>query len=175
MRRSGEYDRALHHFEAAIALYRTHCLDHPNMARALVNAAYVKRLITLELQPRHGQARCAVHAKLLATAREALELLPQAEAIYAASQHEGGLGSKLVNAAHIHLECGDIDRAATEAERALAIGEAAQDSILMARALSALSAVDLARGEEQLGGEHQVAIHANRAAERAGAAVTIAQ
>ncbi len=56
-------------------LYQLGCPDHPNMARALVNAAYVKRLMALDLQPREGQASGVVHAKSLRMSREALSLL----------------------------------------------------------------------------------------------------
>src|SRR5271168_1102734 len=49
VRRSGEYARALEHFHQAIAVYSKHFPNHPNLARALVNAAYVKRLIALDL------------------------------------------------------------------------------------------------------------------------------
>ena len=118
VRRSGDYAGALRHFEAAMALYRVGCPDHPNMARALVNAAYAKRLMALELQGRDGQASGAVHAKSLRMSREALAMLEEASRIYGLHRQGTGSGSVLVNAAHIHLECGDIDRAATEAERA---------------------------------------------------------
>ena len=39
VRRSGEYERALGHFEAAVALYESNSPDNPNVARALVNDA----------------------------------------------------------------------------------------------------------------------------------------
>ena len=175
VRRSGEYARALRHFEAALALYETNCPDHPNVARALVNAAYVKRLIALELQPRQGQASGAIHARSLTAAREALELLQRAEEIYALHHHQSGTGSVLVNAAHIHLESGDIDRAATEAQRAYDLGEARRDPILKARAKSVQSAVDLARSEEQLGDQPEIALHASLAVEHAETAIALAR
>jgi tetratricopeptide (TPR) repeat protein len=49
VRRSGEYAKALEHFHHAIAIYSKHFPTHPNLARALVNAAYVKRLIALDI------------------------------------------------------------------------------------------------------------------------------
>ncbi len=175
VRRSGEYERALGHFEAAIRLYETNTPDHPNVARALVNAAYVKRLIALELQPRKGQASGAVHARSLAAAREALELLHKAEGIYALHHHQSGTGTVLVNAAHIHLESGDIDRAATEAQRAYDFGERRGDPILMARSMAVLSAVDLAQSEEQVGEQPEIARHANLAVEHAETAISLAR
>jgi tetratricopeptide (TPR) repeat protein len=176
IRRSGEYTRALGHFEAAIAIYSNGCPNHPNLARALVNAAYVKRLIALDLQPRknNGQAPGATHARYLQISKEALELLRKAGEIYALHQHQGGTGSVLVNAAHIHLESGDIDRAATEAERAFALGEHNQDQILMARAKAVQSAVQLAHVEEQLGETSDVSLHANLVIQYAEEAIELA-
>jgi len=50
------------------------------MARALVNAAYVKRLIALDMKPKMkgGQAKGAVHARHLQLTRSALDLLGKA-------------------------------------------------------------------------------------------------
>ena len=175
VRRSGDYAAALRHFEAAMKLYQVGCPEHPNMARALVNAAYVKRLTALELQGRDGQASGVVHAKSLRMSREALDLLERAGSIYALHQHQSGTGSVLVNAAHIHLECGDIDQAATEAQRAFDLAEDKGDQILMARAKAVQSAVELARSEEQLGDEPNIGLHAHAAVDAAEAAITLAK
>jgi tetratricopeptide (TPR) repeat protein len=174
VRRSGDYAGALHHFEAAMKRYQVGCPDHPNMARALVNAAYVKRLIALELRPRDGQANGVVHAKSLRMSREALSLLEEAGRIYGLHRHTSGSGSVLVNAAHIHLECGDIDQSATEAQRAYDLGHEKGDQILMARAKAVQSAVELARSEEQLGDEPNIGLHANAAVDHAEAAIALA-
>ena len=175
VRRSGEYTRALGHFESAIAIYRDTSPEHPNLARALVNAAYVKRLIALDLRPRRSgeQAVGSVHAKSLKITREALELLDQAGHIYSHHHHQGGTGSVLVNAAHLHLESGDIDQAETEAERAFALGQEKHDLILMARALIVQSSVSLARAEEQLGEEQDIALHANLSVQHADDAIEL--
>ncbi len=175
VRRSGDYAGALRHFEAAMKLYQLGCPDHPNMARALVNAAYVKRLMALELQPRDGQASGIVHAKSLRMSREALTMLEGAGKIYSLHQHQTGSGSVLVNAAHIHLECGDIDQAATEAQRAFNLAEEKGDQILMARAKAVQSAVELARSEEQLGDEPNIGLHAHAAVDHAEAAIALAR
>lgn len=176
VRRSGEYTRALGHFESAISIYRKRYPEHPNLARALVNAAYVKRLIALGLRPRQGgeSAVGAVHAKSLKILGEALVLLDQAGEIYSLHHHQGGTGSVLVNAAHIHLESGDIDQAETAAHRALALGEEKLDLILMARAQIVQSSVSLARAEEQLGEEQDIALHANLAVQHAESAIALA-
>lgn len=174
VRRSGDYAGALRHFEAAMKLYRIGCPDHPNMARALVNAAYVKRLMALELRPREGHASGAIHAKSLRMSQEALALLEQAGKIYGLHHHQTGSGSVLVNAAHIHLECGDIDRAGTEAQRAYDLAEKKSDQILMARAKAVQSAVELARSEEQLGEDPNIGLHAYAAVDHAEAAIALA-
>ncbi len=176
VRRSGEYTRALSHFEAAIAIYSKSYPQHPNLARALVNAAYVKRLIALDLQPKggDGHASGATHARSLKLSREALELLEQAGKIYALHQHQGGTGSVLVNAAHLHLESGDIDEASKEGQRAFDLGESKHDQILMARAKIVMSAVELARSEEQLGEDPDVALHADLAVRHAEQAIELA-
>ncbi len=177
VRRSGDYARALDHFQTAITLYTGGgCPDHPNVARALVNAAYVKRLIALDLQSRGngGAVTGAIHAKSLQAVREALDLLEQAGRIYALHNHQTGTGSVLVNTAHLHLESGDIDSAAVEAQRALDLGESKQDQILMARARDVLSAVDLARAEEELGDDQEIGAYADRAVEHADTAIALA-
>ena len=175
VRRSGDYAGALQHFEAAMKLYRAGCPKHPNMARALVNTAYVKRLLALELHPRNGQASGAVHARSLQLSSEALALLEQAGQIYALHHHQTGTGSVLVNAAHIHLERGDIDQAAAGARRAYDLAEEKGDQILMARARVVQAAVDLARSEEQLGDEPNIGLHAHAAVDHAEAAISLAR
>jgi tetratricopeptide (TPR) repeat protein len=176
VRRSGEYKRALGHFEAAIAIYRKRFTEHPNLARALANAAYVKRLVALDMQPKggSGRARGATHAKSLKIAEEALEMLEEAGRIYALHDHHGGIGSVLVNSAYLHLDNGDIDRASIEGQRGFMLGEEKRDQILMARSRTVQSAVELALAEEQLGEQPDVALHANRAVKYAEHAIELA-
>ena len=52
IRRTGEYSVALEHYERAIAIYARLDVNHRNLARTLVNAAYVKRLVALHLRKR---------------------------------------------------------------------------------------------------------------------------
>src|SRR3954453_3436444 len=52
VRRSGEYLKALEHFDRAIAIYSSADPDHRSLARTLVNSAYVKRLLALQLRKR---------------------------------------------------------------------------------------------------------------------------
>lgn len=173
VRRSGEYARALAHFERAIEIYSVNHMNHPNYARALVNAAYVKRLIALDMQPkmRGGKARGSAHARYLQISEEALGLLRQAGEIYTMHHHQGGIGSVLVNAGHLHLESGDIDRASNEAQKAFLFGEDKCDQILMARSRILQVAIELARSEEQLGEHPDTSLHANLAVQYAEEAI----
>src|ERR1035438_6009840 len=51
-RREGRYDRAVAHFRESIEEYRKRDPQHPNIARSLVNAALVKRLVGIQIQKR---------------------------------------------------------------------------------------------------------------------------
>jgi tetratricopeptide (TPR) repeat protein len=177
VRRSGKYQEALTHFEKAIELYRKDFSHHPNLARAMVNAAYVKRLMALDLRSgtNRGQARGSVNSKYLKLIRDALELLKQAGEIYAHHHHHGGTGSVLVNTGFLHLESGDIEKASIEAERAFTLGDEKKDLILMTRARTLESAVNRARSEEQLDEEEDTFVYAKLAVDLADEAVEIAK
>ncbi len=177
VRRSGEYVRALAHFDRAVEIYSERHKHHPNLARALTNAAYVKRLIALDLRKRlhAGKARGPQHAKYLQICQEALDLLERAGEIYSLHHHQGGTGSVLVNAGHLHLDSGDIDRASSEALKAHELGQERGDRILMARARILQAAAANARVDEQLGDETDTAVFANLALEYAEEAIVLAQ
>ena len=177
IRRSGRYQEALEHFERAIELYGKDFSHHPNLARAMVNASYVKRLMALELRDskNRGQARGSVNSKYLKLTQEALELLRQAGEIYADHHHQGGTGAVFVNSGFLHLESGDIEKASFEADRAFVLGEEKKDLILMSRARTLQSAVNRARSEEQLGGDEDTFVYAKLAVTLADEAVDIAK
>lgn len=162
VRRSGDYARSLAHFERAIEIYANGFADHQNCARALVNAAYVKRLIALDIQARgKGKvARGSTHARYLAVCEEALHLLAQAGRIYEIHGHHTGIGAVLVNSGYIHLDSGGIEQATHEGRRAFLLGEQKQDPILMARARILQSAAELAHAEEDLDEETGASSHA---------------
>ncbi|HZZ38129.1 MAG TPA: hypothetical protein VFE06_03285 [Acidobacteriaceae bacterium] len=176
VRRSGDYAQALAHFERAIWIYAKGFADHPNCARALVNAAYVKRLIALDIQARSKgrTARGSTHARYLAIYQEALHLLARAGAIYELHNQHTGIGAVLVNAGHLHLESGGIEQAALEGQRAFLLGEQKRDPILMARARILQSAAELAHAEEDLDEEAGVASHAALAVTFCDAAIELA-
>lgn len=177
VRRSGEYAKALEHFERAVGIYSRQISEHPNMARALVNAAYVKRLIALDLREKSNtvRAKAAQHIRFIEICQEALDLLERAGKIYAQHGHVSGSGAVCVNAAHLHLDCGDIDRAEEQAKEAFRLGEDRQDHILMARARTLQALIHNERAEEQIGDTVDTAMHANHARMCAEEAVEIAK
>lgn len=176
-RRSGEYSRALAHFEQAVSIYSQRFAQHPCCARALVNSAYVKRLIALDLKgrSRSGRAKAAQHAQYLAICSQALDLLGQAGQIYNLHNHHAGKGAVYVNAGYIHLDSGDIDRAENEACKAFALGTEVDDLILRARARTLQSAVQNERAEEQLAESTDLTLHAALAKDYAEEAVALAK
>jgi len=176
IRRSGEYGKALEYFQSAISTYSQHFPCHPNLGRALVNAAYVKRLIALDLSHKVNEGRLrSQRDRYLRTCREALDLLERAREIYALAEHRGGAGSVLVNAGHLHLDTGDIERASAEAVNAFEMGESNQDPILMARARILQAAIHNVQVEEQVGDDDDLARHANSAAFCSEEAISLAK
>lgn len=177
VRRSGNYVEAARHFERAMAIYQNGFHNHVNMARAMVNAAYVKRLLALAMKPRlhKNQARGSVNSKYLKLTGEALALLKRAQKIYANHHHHGGLGAVLVNSGFLHLDSGDIEKAAAEADHAFELGREKSDMILMARAKNLLSAVERARSEEQIDGEENAYLHSQLAVSYAEEAIGLAK
>jgi tetratricopeptide (TPR) repeat protein len=194
VRRSGEYAKALEHFDNAISLYSKGTPTHRNLARALVNAAYVNRLVALQLRKRiDAQARrpqrpsesrksapppnCppGLRARYQQLCDKAIAQLQQAREIYALHGHSGGLGAVTVNSGYLHLDGGDIDRAAREALDAYRIGHEKNDQILMARARILQAATENAKVEEQLGEEVDTALHANCAKQFSEEALALAR
>lgn len=195
VRRSGEYAKALEHFERAIAIYSAGNPNHRNLARALVNSAYVKRLLALQLRKRidaratkPDQARrdskfsaapvtpaSTLRSRYQQLCDEAISQLRQAREIYDRQGHSGGLGAVAVNSGYLHLDGGDIDLAAREAVDAYRIGHEKNDQILMARACVLQAATENAKIEEQLGEDVDIALHANHAKQFSDEALALAK
>ena len=195
VRRSGEYAKALEHFECAIAIYSAGNPNHRNLARALVNSAYVKRLLALQLRkriddltfkPAHARtanqctqvppsAARSLRSRYQQICDEAISQLQQAREIYARQEHSGGLGAVIVNSGYLHLDGGNIDSASDEALEAYRIGHEKSDQILMARARILQASTENAKVEEQLGEEVDTALHANRAREYSDEALALAK
>jgi tetratricopeptide (TPR) repeat protein len=194
VRRAGEYAKALEHFDRAIAIYSAGNPNHRNLARTLVNAAHVKRLLALQLRRRiDARARSpkparskvqpapgadtppSPRARYQQLCQDAMSQLRQAREIYLLHGHSSGLGAVIVNSGYLHLDGGDIDRAADEALEAYRIGQEKNDHILMARARVLQTATENARVEEQLGEDVDIALHANQAKDFSEEALALAK
>jgi tetratricopeptide (TPR) repeat protein len=193
VRRSGVYAKALEHFDCAIAIYSEGNPNHRNLARTLVNAAYVKRLLALQLRKkidagarkpyatrRGGESApvkrgpAGLRARYQQLCHEAILQLQRARDIYTL-HNSGGIGAVVVNSGYLHLDRGDIDRAAEEALEAYHIGCGKNDQILMARARVLQTATENARVYEQLGEDEDTALHANQAKQFSEEALTLAK
>jgi tetratricopeptide (TPR) repeat protein len=190
VRRAGEYSKALEHFDRAVAIYSAGNPNHRNLARTLVNAAYVKRLLALQIKKRidarahkSNPARAAgpspnspaaLRARYQQLCGEAMLELQRAREIYTFHGHSGGLGAVIVNSGYLHLDGGDIDRAAFEALEAYRLGHEKNDQILMARARVLLTTTENARIEEQLE-DVDTALHANHAKQFSDEALALAR
>jgi len=188
VRRTGAYAESLAHYERAVAIYRRRNADHRNLARTLVNAAYVKRLLALNVRkqldtqapqrsaagPRTANGSASVKRRYMALCHQALADLEEAGRIYALHQHHGGTGSVLVNGGHLHLDLGDIERAAVEGAKAYELAHSKHDLILMARARILEAYAENARVEEELGEDANIATHAHQARRYAEEAVALA-
>jgi tetratricopeptide (TPR) repeat protein len=187
VRRTGEYAESLSHYQRAVVIYQRRNADHRNLARTLVNAAYVKRLLALNLrkqldtrtQPSRGGQRASngsgsVKRRYMALCHQALADLDEAGRIYSLHQHHGGTGSVLVNGGHLHLDLGDIERAAVEGAKAYDLAHSKHDLILMARARILEAYAENARVEEELGEDANIATHAHQARRYAEEAVQLA-
>jgi tetratricopeptide (TPR) repeat protein len=188
VRRTGAYAESLAHYDRAVAIYQRRNADHRNLARTLVNAAYVKRLLALNVRkqldtqaqqrsaagPRTSNGSGSVKRRYMALCHQALADLEEAGRIYALHQHHGGTGSVLVNGGHLHLDLGDIERAAVEGAKAYELARSKHDLILMARARILEAYAENARVEEELGEDANIATHAHQARRYAEEAVALA-
>ena len=190
-RQAGKYAEALEHFDRAVELYAQRDPNHRNLARALVNAASVKRLIALQLRKRIDAraarteareeratgARCAAGelARYAQICSEALEQLQRAGEIYAQHHYYSGTASALVSAGYLHLDAGNLDLGASEALKAYNLAEDKNDHIHMARARTLQSIAENMRVDEQFGEDADAAVYANNASRFADDAVRLAE
>jgi tetratricopeptide (TPR) repeat protein len=190
-RQAGKYTEALGHFDKAVELYAQRDPNHRNLARALVNAASVKRLIALQLRKRidaraaKAEAReddslpasgsAGQLARYTQICNEALEQLQRAGEIYAQHHYYSGTASALVSAGYLHLDGGSIDLGASEALKAYNLAQDKNDHIHMARARTLQSLAENMRVDEQLGEDADAAVYANNASRYADDAVRLAE
>jgi tetratricopeptide (TPR) repeat protein len=202
-RREGRFDKAIEFFESAIRHYGKRDPRHPNLARSLANMALAKRGIALQLQKRidrEVQRRRKTSAsrpdrpsasghnsreqdsrqhdyrgRLAQLRREALEHLEAARAIYQQRPSHHGVGTVYLNAAYIHLDSGDFQRAEEEAASAYEVAEQKQDYILMGRARILQCMIENAKVEEEIGEGADPGSHARRAFEFSQEAIELAK
>jgi len=190
-RQAGKYAEALEHFDRAVELYAQRDPSHRNLARALVNAASVKRLIALQLRKRIDAraARTEAREEAATAARgaagelarytqictEALEQLQRAGEIYAQHHYYSGTASALVSAGYLHLDAGNIELGASEALKAYNLAHDKNDHIHMARARTLQSIAENVRVDEQFGEDADAAVYANNASRYADDAVRLAE
>jgi len=197
-RREGRFDKAIVFFESAIGHYVKRDPQHPNLARSLANMALAKRGIALQLQKRidrdarrrrktsvsregklsstsHDSSSHDSRGRLAHLRREALEHLEAARAIYQQRPNHHGLGTVYLNAAYIHLDGGDFQRAEEEAASGYDVAEQKQDYILMVRARILQCMIENAKVEEEIGGGADPGSHARRAFEFSQEAIDLAK
>ena len=193
-RRQGRYEQALQHFASSIEEYKKRNPQHRNLARALANIAFVKRLIALRLGKKidrevakrlktttgsavlpvaRPKARERTHLEKLRT--EALTHLAHAEEIYARHDDHRGLGTVHVDRGLLYLDSGDLDAAAVEGAAAYTLGEDKKDVILEARARILQSRVENAKFEEQVEDKSDLSQRAQVAMDFAHEAVELAK
>jgi tetratricopeptide (TPR) repeat protein len=199
-RREGQFDKAIERFNQAIEYYRKRDPRHPNLARSLANMALAKRGIALQLQRRvdldvqkrrrtstrggdsdtssglPGIANRSDHRRRLTQLRrEAIEHLDAAREIYRQRPTHHGLGTVYLNAAYIHLDSGDFQRAEEESASAYRLGEEKLDYILMGRARIVQCMIENAKVEEGIGSGSDAGFHARRAHDFSQEAINLAK
>jgi len=183
---AGRYAEALAHFDKAVELYGRRDPDHRNLARALVNAVTVKRLIALQLRKRidaragqgaagGGSGSAADMARYTQMCEEALKQLDRAGEVYVKQQYHGGIAAVLVSSGYLHLDGGNIELGAIEGQKAYELAKERNDHIHMARARVLQAMVENARVDEQLGEDADVAVCASRGREFAEQAIRWAE
>ena len=191
-RRECRHEQAIECFDKAIAEYRQTDPHHRNLARSLVNIAIVKRHIALQLRDkidadarrkrgtggteRRSNARGMQMRKRLEQLRtEAFADLEEAKEIYRENPNQHGSGSVRLTCGYLHLDNGDFDRAAEEADRSFHIAEQKTDYVLMSRARLLQCLVENGKLEEEVGEGGDPGSHARRALEAAREAVELAK
>ena len=164
-RRQGKYDRATEYFERAITEYRAGGEGHVQLARTLLNLAFVERLIALESQRELDSTAKSRRSATLSPAENAREQragieavrgsawrhLEEAHEIFSNAQSHRGIAGVHVNRGFLCLDEGDLERAAAEGAEAFSHGAARSDAIVLARARTLQCIVENTAIEEQLG------------------------
>jgi tetratricopeptide (TPR) repeat protein len=149
-RRQGRYERAVECFERAIAEYREGGGGQTQLARALLNLAFVRRLVALEVQKVSTSQRDA-RERIAKIRTEATSELDEAMAIYARHHNHRGIAGVHINRGFLRLDEGDLEAAAAAGAEAFRHGEEKHDHIVMARARTLECIIELAALDEQVG------------------------
>jgi tetratricopeptide (TPR) repeat protein len=201
-RRQGSYDRAMIHFNQAIEEYRKRDPQHPNIARSLVNAVFVKRLVGVQIQkkldhetarrkadkPNQARMREAMtgesapsgglaqeRARIESLRSEAHTQLDQAGAIYRRCDNHRGRGAVHVIRGFLYFDSGELDSAFAEASEAHRAAQEKSDYILMARSRILQCIIESSRFEEQIEDNVDPSVHAQRACDFAREALESAR
>jgi tetratricopeptide (TPR) repeat protein len=167
-RRNGDFDEALRRSEIAIQEFKKRDEEHRNLARSLVNNAFVKRLLALELsekidteaarsrnipgerQPTNGFDIQRDRDRVKALREEATRDLIEAGSISSRYHDYRGEGDVQITYAYLHLDDGDLDLATSRAAAAHKLGSDKKDAVLKARSRILQSAIESAKVEEQI-------------------------
>lgn len=140
--------------------------------------------------PKHDPAQFSSHAaekfeadtrskdyrnRLSQLRREALDHLEAARAIYQQRPNHHGVGTVYLNAAYLHLDSGDFQRAEEDASSAYDVADEKQDYILMGRSRILQCMIENAKVEEEIGGGADPGSHARRAFEFSQEAIDLAK
>ncbi len=164
-RRQGKYELAVERFEHAIVEFRHGAQGSMQLARTLVNLAFVERLLAVRAQRELDYMAAVRRSKPGAPAdpareqrqriesirESAREALAEAAAIYQPHHNHRGIAAVRITEGFLRLDAGDLERAAADAAEAFAQATATSDYIVMARARTLECIIEHAAMEEQLG------------------------
>lgn len=191
IRRQGRYNEALKFFTRAIEVFEKRNPQHRNLARSLVNIAYVQRLIArtiskqmdVEAARRRKTGEAAGGKSKKQAQRESWERhrtqafanLEQAEKIYRHHNHHHGIGSVYENRGLLYMDSGELDRAGAQAAEAYLLARAENDAILMARTRLLQCSIENAKVEEEIEGSEESWEHSQAARDYSRDAVEAAK
>jgi tetratricopeptide (TPR) repeat protein len=166
-RRQARYDQARDCFGRAISEYRRAGGAPLRLARALMNLAFVNRLVALEIQktldrrvasrrsgsdaPEAAERARDERLRIEMARATVREQLAESMALYQRHASHRGIAGVHINSGLLYLDSGDLECASAEAAEAFRHGEQHRDYIVMARARTLECMVEYARLEEQIG------------------------
>lgn len=191
IRRQGQYNEALKFFSKAIEAFERRNPQHRNLARSLVNIAYVQRLIAknisrqMDVEAAHrrksgdgtaGKGKKQAQREAYERHRaQAFANLEQAEKIYRHHNHHHGIGSVFENRGLLYLDSGELDRASEQAAEAYHLAKEENDAILLARTRLLQCSIENAKIEEEIEGSEESWEHSQAAREYSRDAVEAAK